>query len=128
MTLERSLRELVRVVLAEAEQNAPFRERLENALGLATASPASASQNRSRPHRRATPLLDPVDLARLGEANLRARLAELTLEQLRDIMAAHGMDPGRLAMKWKSPARVIDRIVEFSLNRAQKGDAFLPPT
>jgi len=46
------------------------------------------------------------------------------LEQLKDIVADYGMDPGKLVMKWKSSDKVIDRIVEISLARAQKGDAF----
>jgi len=32
---------------------------------------------------------------------------------------------GKLAMKWKTPKRIIDRIVEVSLGRAAKGDVFL---
>jgi hypothetical protein len=35
------------------------------------------------------------------------------------------MDPGKLVMKWKTPERIINRIVEFSLARAVKGDVFL---
>ncbi len=34
------------------------------------------------------------------------------------------MDPGKLVMKWKDNVRVIDRIVELSLTRSTKGDAF----
>ncbi|MFG2683889.1 hypothetical protein ACGFYH_34245, partial [Streptomyces sp. NPDC048392] len=48
----------------------------------------------------------------------------LTLEQLRDIIAEHGMDHDRLAMKWKDPQRVIDRIVERVESRTAKGAAF----
>jgi hypothetical protein len=55
---------------------------------------------------------------------LRARLAGLSIEQLRDIVAEHGMDPGKLVIKWKSADRIIDGIVEMSMARAQKGDAF----
>lgn len=35
------------------------------------------------------------------------------------------MDPGKLVMKWKTPQRIIDRIVEFSMARSVKGDVFL---
>jgi hypothetical protein len=35
------------------------------------------------------------------------------------------MDPGKLVMKWKTPERIINRIVEFSPARAVKGDVFL---
>jgi hypothetical protein len=34
------------------------------------------------------------------------------------------MDPGKLVIKWKKAERIIDRIVEISMARAQKGDAF----
>jgi hypothetical protein len=37
----------------------------------------------------------------------------------------HWMDPGKLVMKWKTPQRIVDRIVEFSMARAVKGDVFL---
>jgi len=59
-----------------------------------------------------------------GEGELRRRLADLELEQLRDIIAEHGMDNDRLAMKWKDVNRVIDRIVSRVVDRAAKGDAF----
>ena len=35
-------------------------------------------------------------MVREGEAILRSRLAVLSLDQLRDIVAEHGLDPGRL--------------------------------
>jgi hypothetical protein len=37
------------------------------------------------------------------------------------------MDHDRQAMKWKDPARVIDRITERVGVRAAKGSAFRPP-
>ncbi len=70
-------------------------------------------------------MLDPIELARHGDAVLRARLAELNLEQLKDIVADYGMDTGRLVLKWKTPERIINRIVEVSIGRARKGEGFL---
>ena len=49
------------------------------------------------------------------------------MEELRDIVAEYGMDPGRLVMKWTTPERVINRIVEMSVARAHKGNAFRKP-
>jgi Arm DNA-binding domain len=40
------------------------------------------------------------------------------------IVSDFGMDPGKLVSKWKTRTRIIDRIVEIALTRAQKGDAF----
>jgi hypothetical protein len=50
-------------------------------------------------------------------------MSAISLEQLRDIVAQYGMDPGKLVMKWKDSKRVMDRIVELALVRATKGDA-----
>jgi hypothetical protein len=52
-------------------------------------------------------------------------LGELTLEQLKDIVADYGMDPGKLVLKWKTPDRIIGRIIEVSIGRAKKGQGFL---
>ena len=79
----------------------------------------------SRPANRRTPaVLDPVALAVQGKEVLRAALVPLTLGELKDIVADYGMDRERLVMKWKTPNRVIERIVEISITRAHKGDAF----
>jgi hypothetical protein len=79
-------------------------------------------------NRRPPPVLDPVEVARLRENELRTRLARLSIEQLKDIVAESGMDPGKLVIKWKNADQVIDRIVEISMPREQKGDAFRSET
>jgi hypothetical protein len=123
MKLKKTLQDFVRVVADEAERNPEFRRRIEEAFGL---QPRVPKVHPSRAvHRRAPPVLDPVNLARQGEVILRARLGELTLDQLKDIVADYGMDPGKLVLKWKTPDRVIERIVEASMGRSKKGEVFL---
>lgn len=78
-----------------------------------------------RSGRRSRGAIDPFKIyADTGESGLRHALATLDLEQLRDIVAEHGMDHDRLAMKWKSPDRVIGRIVERVEAVSSKGFAF----
>lgn len=133
MALKKALKEAVKVILDEADNNPAFAEKLEAALGIggpqrpATKNrrEARAPQPGQRGHRRTPAVFDPVALAREGEAVLRSRLAELDLEQLKDIVADYGMDSGKLVMKWKSADRIIDKIVEISNARARKGEAFL---
>jgi hypothetical protein len=127
MTLKKRLSALVSVIVEEAEKNEPFRENVERALGINTSRiPQSRAGDTTRPRggRRTPAVLDPVELARRGEDVLREKLSMLTLDQLRDIVAQYGMDPGKLVMKWKDTSRVIDRIVELALTRSTKGDAF----
>lgn len=139
MSLRNTLSRLMRVVIEEAERNPDFEAALNDALGsstqgkrkppkaeaLGTADDGEAKRGKNR---RAPAALDPVQVVRDGEPTLRSALEKLSLEQLRDIVAEYGMDPGRLVMKWNTPERVIDRIVEMSVARAHKGNAFRKPT
>lgn len=127
MTIRRTLSALAQMIADEAERNEHFRARIERALALEPSEPTKRSgvgKSRRKGGRRTPAVLDPVTVAREGKDILRSRLSTLSLEQLRDIVAQHGMDPGKLVMKWRKPDRVIDRIVEISLSRATKGDAF----
>jgi hypothetical protein len=123
MSLKKVLNDLVRSVVEEAERNPEFANRLEESLGLKEKS-LKADITRGT-NRRTQAVLDPVQLARQGEPALRARLGELNVEQLKDIIAEYGMDPSKLALKWKTAERIIDRIVEVSLGRVRKGEGFL---
>lgn len=121
--------QLVRLFAAIATE-AGRGPRLANALTKALREPTSAGREsrragpRSSNRRNAGPF-DPFAVhAEGGEKLLREQLTSLSLDQLRDIVAEHGMDNDRLAMKWKDPQRVIDRIVERVNSRSEKGSAF----
>ncbi|MFF8654721.1 hypothetical protein [Streptomyces huasconensis] len=121
-----TLARVLGVVAAEAARTARFSRALNRA--LTSPEPHIASRSAERPRRssrRALGVIDPFAVfAEAGDVGLRSRLSELTLEQLRDIIAEHGMDHDRLAMKWKDPQRVSDRIVERVESRTAKGAAF----
>lgn len=138
MSLRNTLNRLMRVVIEEAEHNPDFEAALNEVLSSA---PIKHKQTKAEgfdalddgetkrgKNRRAPAALDPVQVVRDGEPALRSALEKLSLEELRDIVAEYGMDPGRLVMKWATPERVIDRIVEMSVTRAHKGNAFRKPT
>lgn len=121
-----TLARVVGVVASEAARTSRFARALNKALtnpeSLTVARP---SEHPRRPNRRTLGVIDPFAVfADSGEPGLRLQLKKLTLEQLRDIISEHGMDHDRLAMKWKDPQRVIDRIVERVGSRIAKGSAF----
>lgn len=134
MSLRNTLNRLMRVVIEEAERNPNFEAALQDALGstpskrrVETSGQVKDGKSKRGRNRRAPATLDPVQVVRDGELVLRSALEKLSLEQLRDIVAEYGMDPGRLVMKWNTPERVIERIVEMSIARAHKGSAFRKP-
>ena len=134
MSIKKLLNALFREIAQEANANPAFRARLEAVLVPGSKSRTTKPRDQARePHtpqpkrpsnRRPPALIDPVHLAREGEDVLRAELAKLDLEQLRDVVADYGMDPGKLVLKWRDAERVIERIVEVARGRAQKGSAF----
>lgn len=131
------------VVAEEALQNPQFSARLTEVLlaqrGTVTdaASPAIAPEPSASASGRGAPKAkprrgrrnpgpwDPFSVyASSGEAGLREQLGRLELEQLRDIIAEHGMNSDGLAMRWTKSDRVVGRIVERVILKAAKGDAF----
>lgn len=124
MTLRERLSALAALIADRAERDPAFAAALDTLFAPAPDSKARPASPRRAQPRRAPAVLDPVAVAREGEAALRARLAALDLEALRDIVAAHGMDPNRKVMKWRTTSRVVDEIVALALGRARKGDVF----
>lgn len=135
MSIRNTLNRLVRVVIAEAEKNAAFNAALTEALcpktnredsktsQIITSKKRHQTPKRSQ-NRRSPAVFDPVLLVKNGIAHLRDQLQVLSLEQLRDVIAEYGMDPGNKAMRWKDTAKVVEFILEIAHLRESKGDAF----
>jgi hypothetical protein len=142
------LQQLLAVVAAQAAADAEFADALADALAerfdrvtpAATRRPSPVQAGaRSRPGgpprserrnvggRRPPGPFDPYEAYGDGEETLRRALDPCDVDQLKDIIAEHGMDHDRLALKWKTPERLIERIVETVAARARKGDAFRSP-
>lgn len=121
------LARLVQAVATEAARTQRFAHALAKALEEPPTPKDTPPDREStrRSNRRSPGVIDPFAVfTEEGEIGLRERLATLSLEQLRDIVAEHGMDHDRLAMKWKDRQRVADRIVDRVAVRAAKGSAF----
>jgi hypothetical protein len=117
-----TLKRLLEAVSAEAGRNPAFASSLEKALGAAR---GLEDRQPRRPHRRAPGVVDPFAVfADAGEDGIRRSLAQLSIEQLKDIVAEHGMDRSKLAMKWKTSDRFVELILETVATRSRKGDAF----
>lgn len=121
MTTEEQLAALFAEIRREVRTNPEFAKRIAKVLG------GERPEESGRPHRRSAGVFDPFEVIQQGEEALKTRLEGLDLDQLKDIVAEHGMDLAKLAMKWKSKDRLIELIVNTVRSRARKGDAFREP-
>jgi hypothetical protein len=124
-----ALRAIFRLIIDEAERNPEFAERLDSALQQlprpVAARIATTSERRPAANRRRPGVLNPFEVFKeSGPEELRARLNTLDVERLKDIIAEHGMDPTKLAMKWKTGERLIQLIVSTVEHRRRHGEAF----
>ena len=118
---------LTAVVAKEAAARPPFAKALLKAMSAPVNNEVKGDTGPSDrvSRRRTAPVFDPFVIhGHDGPEILRQRLGELSVEQLKDIIAEHGMDRDKLAMKWKTPDRLIERITTTVNSRAQKGDVF----
>lgn len=125
--LKTRLSRLAAVIAEQASRDPEFARKIEAIIG-SDDKPLQRGTTEQltlrRKGRRALPVLDPMDIAQSGADALREALGPLDVDQLLDIVAEYGMDPGKLVMKWKERERIRDRIIEVSLARTTKGDAF----
>lgn len=127
---------LLAAVIEEAEKNEEFATTIDDILKNGDARIVEVKKTYSRrkrlfdpartrsSNRRDPAVLDPMDALTKGEGKLRKELEALDEKQLKDIIADFGMDPSKLAMKWKDTGRLINHIVDAAKRRASKGDAF----
>lgn len=89
-------------------------------------APAPDSPATEPPKRRRQPSpLDPYAVAASdGVEGLREQLQHLDVEQLKDIVAAYGMNNDRRAMGWTDHGRLVERILARTDFGATQGSAF----
>ena len=123
--LKKNLKALFDLIVDEAEKNEEFAEALSRIFNNETPEKRTKDNTGEKraSNRRDKAVLDPIKLAENGELTADI-LSPLVEKELKDIIADFGMDPSRLAMKWKDKERLIQLILDTSIRRASKGDAF----
>lgn len=122
--LKKNMKALFALIVDEAEKNEEFASSLSKIFGgdiIETKVKDSSGKRAS--NRRDKAVLDPIKLAEDDRLSVEV-LSPLSEKELKDIIADYGMDPSKLAMKWKNKDRLIQLILDTSFRRASKGDAF----
>lgn len=104
MTDDQRLTAVLEFIAQQARREPRFLDDIEVALKriFGRQLPSRDRQRRAvRPHRRSPATVDPFEVLREGgTGGLHDRLAPLSVDQLRDIIAEYRIEPYTLAMKW----------------------------
>lgn len=123
--IKKKMKALFLTIMDEAERNKEFADTISGIFEdfSERGNDQTANSGKRGANRRDKAILDPIKLAE--EGSLAKELLEpLSEKELKDIIADYGMDPSKLAMKWKDRDRIIRLIIDISMRRASKGDAF----
>ena len=121
MSKNKLVRRIMAEITKEVTGDTPLRKRILEVIDEHVEAKPSEPR---RPRRRKPGPFDPMALHRENPNSLRPRLEALAIDELKDIIAEHGMDRSKLAMKWKTKERLVDLIVTTVKSRSEKGDAF----
>ena len=122
MTTEEKLKRLFALFFKTMQSDEKLLNAVNEILGGEAVS-AEPGKKRAKNRRSAAPF-DPFLVYQEGESALIGRLGSLNIEELRDVVAEFGMDPAKLALKWKSTDRLAEHIFSTVKTRVTKGDAF----
>lgn len=126
MALNKLLEEILpdpQATLTKYQHDPDFAQEIDSLFQILSAK--STSRSKKRRTRRRASVFDPVELYhQKGKKHLRQQLQQLEVDQLKDMIAEHGMDSSRRAMRWKKRDRLIELIVQTASCRARQGDAF----
>jgi hypothetical protein len=125
MTTEDKLKRIFAALLKAAQKDPKTLANIEQIFNESSVAISAEASRPPRPkNRRNAAPFDPFLVYQEGDGVLLKRLRELDIEALRDILAEFGMDPAKLAMKWKSTERIVEHILSTVQSRLTKGDAF----
>lgn len=118
MDAKKKLKELINIVIKEMDKNPEFSDKIENLL-LGEGNKVVKVKRSRQPA-----IINPLEVIINGENLLANKLEQLDIDQLKDIISEYGMDPSKLALKWKNKERLIKHIIEVASTRVNKGNAF----
>jgi hypothetical protein len=107
------------IIAEEISNNDDFAQKIGNVIGDDAPPVTTKKRNRRLPAK-----IDPFHLLEQGEDALSVALAELSIDELKDVISANGMDTSKLAMKWKDRERLEKHIIDATKRKSSRGEAF----
>ena len=106
-------------IAVEITTNDAFAHKMSTIINGEDSIPKPKKSNRRPP-----PKFDPLELLEQGMEKLTETLKTLNAEELKDVIAANGMDSAKRVMKWKDRDRLEKHLIEETQRQAAHGKAF----
>lgn len=117
--MEKKLKELFNVIMEEMKTNDEFKKKIEDILG-GEDKPKKKVKKKVIIEAKLNPLL----LISNSEMELRNKLSELEVIDLKNIIKFYEMDNTNSCSRWKKKDRLINYIIDVSKSRVNRGNAF----
>jgi len=103
-------------IAEEIAINEVFAKKILKVLEVNNISPKSKKRQPAK--------IDPFALYEQGGDKLAESLALLSIDELKDVIAANAMDSSKLAMRWSKRSRLENLIIEATQHMSSRGEAF----
>lgn len=120
--LECKLKEIIEIILEEAKKNKDFEEALKGAL-YREKSDLVKAKTKCR-IKRESAKINPLIEVEKGENDLRQKLEELNIQELKNVIYDYGLDNMKNSVRWKKKEKFVNLIIEMSKKKISKGNAF----
>lgn len=124
MDMEKLLKEFCEVIIEEINKNEEFSNKVKKILVENTKIEKDKLKTKKKVLSEKDILINPYEILLEGTEVLENKLSKLELQDLKNIVEYYSMDPSKSFKRWRKKERFINFILEVSILRANKGNAF----
>lgn len=126
MDMEKLLKDFCEVIIEEINKNEEFSNKVKKILveNIKIEKDKLKTKKKKKVLSEKDILINPYKILLEGTEFLENKLSKLELQDLKNIVEYYSMDPSKSFKRWRKKERFINLILEVSILRANKGNAF----
>lgn len=124
MEMEKLLKEFCEVIIEEINKNEEFSNKVKKILVENIKIEKDKLKKKKKVLSEKDILINPYEILLEGTEVLENKISKLELQDLKNIVEYYSMDPSKSFKRWRKKERFINLILEVSILRANKGNAF----
>ena len=126
MDMEKLLKDFCEVIIEEINKNEEFSNKVKKILveNIKIEKDKLKTKKKKKVLSQKDILINPYEILLEGTEVLENKISKLELQDLKNIVEYYSMDPSKSFKRWRKKERFINLILEVSILRANKGNAF----